>query len=219
MLERILEPEAMDTPEEAQDYDTMDHSEVNRRFAADFLAAGPALGAILDVGTGTAQIPIEFCRQSHTGSIVAVDLAEEMLAIARRNVAAADFNDRISLERGNARGLPYADGAFDAVISNSIIHHIPEPATAFAEMVRVCKPGGLIFLRDLFRPANLETLQQLVKMYAGEANDHQRALFAASLHAALTVDEVRSMVQALGFAPDGVQATSDRHWTWIATKT
>lgn len=218
MLERILEPEVMDTPEEARDYDAMDHAEVNRRFVADYLAAGPARGSILDLGTGTAQIPIEFCRQSPSGSIVAIDLAEEMLAIARQNVAAAGFDDRIRLERVNARGLPYTDGAFDAVISNSIIHHIPEPASAFAEMVRVCKPGGRLFIRDLIRPANFETLQQLVKLYAADANDHQRSLFAASLHAALTVEEVRSLVQFLGFPPAGVQATSDRHWTWDATK-
>ena len=218
MLQRILEPEVMDTPEEASDYDAMDHAEVNRRFVADFLQAGTATGTILDVGTGTAQIPIEFCRQSAEGLIVAIDLAEEMLRIARQNVMNAGLTERIRLERVNARGLPFPDGAFNAVMSNSIIHHIPEPSGAFAEMVRVCAIGGRLFLRDLLRPSDEKTLRNLVEMYAGDANDHQRAMFANSLHAALTLEEVRDIVTTLGFKAASVQATSDRHWTWAAVK-
>ncbi len=63
MLPRVLEPEVMDSPEEARDYDAMDHAEVNRVFVADFLRFWPGSGFVLDVGTGTAQIPIELCRQ------------------------------------------------------------------------------------------------------------------------------------------------------------
>src|SRR6187549_1023893 len=77
MLTRVLEPEAMDTADEAADYDSMDHSEVNRRFVADFLAAlvdadfaGRTTACrVLDLGTGTAQIPIELVRQARTQSI------------------------------------------------------------------------------------------------------------------------------------------------------
>ena len=64
MLKRVLEPEAMDTPDEAHDYDAMDHSTVNRVFVADFLSVWDGGTPLLDVGTGTAQIPIELCRQS-----------------------------------------------------------------------------------------------------------------------------------------------------------
>src|SRR4051812_48316065 len=64
MLPRVLEPEAMDTPDEARDYDAMDHAAVNGRFIADFLEVhGPCRGGeILDVGTGPARIPIALCR-------------------------------------------------------------------------------------------------------------------------------------------------------------
>jgi hypothetical protein len=72
MLARTLEPEVMDTEREASEYDAMDHSGVNDLFVSDFLAVCPpdALddgGQILDLGTGTALIPIEFCRQSPSG--------------------------------------------------------------------------------------------------------------------------------------------------------
>lgn len=64
MLARTLEPEVMDTPEEALAYDSMDHADVNRVFVDDFLAADPEAGEILDLGTGTALIPIELCRRA-----------------------------------------------------------------------------------------------------------------------------------------------------------
>lgn len=219
MLPRVLEPEVMDTAEDARDYDAMDHAAVNRAFAADFLAAFPGVsGPVLDVGTGTAQIPIELCRQSPTITVVAIDLAAEMIRLAERNVAAAGLADRVRLEVVNARALPYPDGSFPAVISNSIIHHIPEPAECFAEMVRVCRAGGALFVRDLLPPETEQELDHLVDTYAAGANDHQRALFAASLRAALTPAEVRALVGRSGFAPDTVRQTSDRHWTFAAAR-
>src|SRR5829696_2564984 len=96
MLPRVLEPEVMDTPEEARDYDAMDHSQVNRAFVADFLAAWDGRGPVLDVGTGTALIPIEFCRQSPKGDVVAVDAAGHMIALAQENVRRAGFERRIA---------------------------------------------------------------------------------------------------------------------------
>ena len=117
----------------------------------------------------------------------------------------------------NARGLPFPDQHFAAVISNSIIHHIPEPLIVFREMVRVGQRGGVIFVRDLSQPNDEAMLTHLVQTYARDANAHQRMLFADSLRAALTVDEVRGLVTQLGYAAETVAATSDRHWTWAAT--
>jgi ubiquinone/menaquinone biosynthesis C-methylase UbiE len=216
MLQRVLEPEVMDTAEDARDYDAMDHAAVNRAFVADFLAVWDGRSPILDVGTGTAQIPIEFCRESTHGTVVAIDLAEHMLALARRNVQGAGFDSRIRLERVSARTLPYPDDSFPAVMSNSIIHHIPEPRDCIAEMVRVAAPDATVFVRDLLRPADETTLRHLVAVYAEGANDHQRRLFADSLRAALTLREVQELIAEFGFDPDGVRQTSDRHWTWAA---
>ena len=218
MLPRVLEPEVMDTEAEARDYDSMDHSAVNRVFVADFLAVWDQTNPILDVGTGTAQIPIELCRTHSVPLVVAIDLADHMLALARRNVEAAALTDRISVEKADAKRFAFRGGHFAAIISNSIIHHIPEPFVCFAEMHRVCKAGGLLFIRDLLRPKDRDTLEQLVKTYAGEANDHQRQMFGDSPHAALTLEEVRELVGHLNYSPETVQQTSDRHWTWTAVK-
>jgi ubiquinone/menaquinone biosynthesis C-methylase UbiE len=214
MLSRVLEPEVMDTPEEARDYDAMDHSAVNRLFVADFLAVWDGRSPILDVGTGTAQIPVEFCRHSGRGDLIAVDLADHMLALARQNVGRAGFEGRIRLERVSGRAMSYPDGAFAAVMSNSIIHHIPEPRDCFAEMVRVAAPDATFFVRDLLRPRDEPALRHLVELYAADANERQRQMFSDSLRAALTLREVQAIIADLGFDPDGVRQTSDRHWTW-----
>ena len=219
MLPRILEPEVMDTPAEARDYDSMDHSAVNRVFVVDFFSAFPNFrNPVLDVGTGTAQIPIQFCLASQTIELVAIDLAYEMLLIARKNVEKAGFANRIQLEKVNGRELPYPDGQFGSVVSNSIIHHIPQPLDCFREMHRVCQRDGAMFVRDLLRPNSMSELNRLVDLHAAGANAHQRMLFANSLHAALTLSEVQEMVAEFGYPPEAVRQTTDRHWTFVATK-
>jgi SAM-dependent methyltransferase len=98
-------------------------------------------------------------------------------------------------------------------MSNSIIHHIPEPLDCFREMVRVLRPGGLLFVRDLMRPESAEEVERLVRENAADETEYSQQLFRQSLHAALTLEEVRETIAQLGLSGDCVQATSDRHWT------
>ena len=216
MLDRVLEPEAMDTEDEARDYDAMDHAGVNARFVADFLAAhGPCRGGeVLDVGTGTALIPIGLARLDARARIVGVDLAGSMLDLAASNVDRAGLADRIRLRAADAKALDVPDGRYEAVIANTIVHHIPDPAPALAEMARVVAPGGTVFVRDLARPSSGAEVVALVETHASGETATARALFDASLRAALTLGEARTLVERLGCPAEGVVLTSDRHWTW-----
>jgi ubiquinone/menaquinone biosynthesis C-methylase UbiE len=206
----------MDTPEEAHDYNAMDHAEVNARFVDDLLHAHgrPASGDWLDVGTGTALIPIALCQRTNDCRVIGTDLAEQMLELAHQNVTAAGLEHRIRLDRVDAKSLPYADQSFETVFSNSIVHHIPEPLVVLGELVRLVAPGGTLFVRDLVRPDSQDELERLVQLYAGREPERARAMFRDSLHASLSLDEVQEMVASLGLPHHGVQMTSDRHWTW-----
>jgi len=221
-LNRILEPEVMDSPEEATDYDSMDHREVNRRFVDDVLAALSEFCIlnseldILDLGTGTALIPIELCQRYAPSRVMAVDAAVNMLELARYNIEATSLTQRIELAHVDAKKLPFSDAMFDVVMSNSIIHHIPEPIHVLREAVRVARQGSLLFIRDLLRPETDEHLKSLVDTYAAGANDHQRQMFAESLHAALSLSEIRELIASLGFSQESVQPTTDRHWTFAS---
>jgi ubiquinone/menaquinone biosynthesis C-methylase UbiE len=217
MIPRVLEPEAMDTPEEVLEYDLMDHSEVNARFVDDFLSVhGPCRGGeILDVGTGTARIPILLARSDTRARILALDLAPNMLQRAAINIAEAGFSDRIRCLCGDVKGLEAVLGPteFEGIISNTIVHHIPDPTPALAAMAGRVAPGGTLMIRDLARPDSLEEVTRLVELHVGKESPKARALFEASLNAALTVEEIRTMIRPLGIPETSVAMTSDRHWT------
>ncbi len=218
MLARVLEPEVMDTADDAADYDAMDHAAVNAKFVDDALAFGVDGTRVLDVGTGTALIPIEFCARVPEAFFIAVDAAESMLAVARQHLARLGRVGQVVLIRCRVQELPPDFGAFSAVVSNSLIHHLPEPLDAFAAMHHACHASGRLFVRDLLRPSSRAELDGLVETYAAGANAHQRQLFADSLAAALTLAEVRELVAALGYPAGTVAQTSDRHWTWAAAR-
>jgi ubiquinone/menaquinone biosynthesis C-methylase UbiE len=226
----------MDSAQDAAEYDAMDHASVNVAFVTDLFVAiknwslqRPVQATtplrILDLGAGTAQIPIELARRAPNIHITAIDAAESMLALARQNIAAANLARRITLILADAKQLPATKSEarlftqpFDSVISNSILHHIPQPQEVVAAAISVTAAGGLLFQRDLARPEDEANLQQLVDTYAGRATAFQRGLFADSLRAALTVEEMRDVVAAYGFGRNTVKMTSDRHWTWSAAK-
>jgi len=217
-LKRVLEPEVMDTAAEAMAYDAMDHAAVNERFVVDLLALSPRLEATLDLGTGTGLIVVELCRVAPEAKVTAIDLSGEMLELARAHAEAAGLMSQVRFDRIDAKQLPYDDGAFSCVLSNSIIHHIPEPLEALREAVRVTASGGRLFFRDLMRPETEVEVHRLVATYAAGETEYCRGLFSDSLRAALTLEEIGNLVGELGFDKQTVAATSDRHWTWSAKK-
>jgi ubiquinone/menaquinone biosynthesis C-methylase UbiE len=232
MRVRVLEPEVMDTAEEAADYDAMDHGAVNRAFVDDLLAEGPAdLSATLDAGTGTALIALELCRRSPSARVLAIDLATHMLALGEANVRAAGMASRVRLERRDAKSTGLESARFSTVMSNSLVHHVPDPEALLRELARLLAPGALLFVRDLVRPSDEDELGALMDRYAGgrlpsngsgsgagpaDRAFRQRALFDASLRAALSLDEVQATARAAGLADAHVDRSSDRHFTLVA---
>jgi len=212
-MQRVLEPEVMDTWEEAIAYDAMDFTEVNADFAARAIALGPTTGLILDGGTGSARIPILLCQHRPQWQVIAIDLSENMLKVGQQNITQAKLEAQIHLALVDAKTLPYADARFDMVVSNSLIHHLPEPLPFLQELKRVLKPGGGIFLRDLLRPANAGRVDDIVNRIGPESDRQQRQLFHASLCAALSLEELADRLQTAGLEDVLLYQSSDRHWT------
>ena len=231
MLSRILEPEVMDTLEEAHDYDSMDHAEVNRRFAADTLAAvrgdgllsgDPACHA-LDLGTG-----------AHNDEMMDKSAAPRRDATTHgRRSGGGDARARQAQRRGRRNDRrdpagtarrqnapPYPNQRFTAVVSNSIVHHIPEPRKALAEAVRVTAPGGRLFFRDLLRPGDLEELERLRsgstrrEPTIGSGNSSPSRCTRPFRSTRSAPRSWRNWVSPA----TSIAATSDRHWTWSAKK-
>lgn len=212
-IERILEPEVMDTWLEATAYDAMDFLGVNTLFAAEAIELDPNAVKILDAGTGTARIPILMCQERSQYLITAVDLAQSMLIIGRSNVESAQLTQRIRLERVDTKRMPYPDLEYDMVISNSLVHHLPDPLSFFQEVKRLIKPGGAILIRDLIRPETNEQIEDLLSQFARNYDSHQQALFRDSLKAALTLDEVQALLDRVNIPQIELDRSSDLHWT------
>ena len=213
-IPRVLEPEVMMGADEAAEYEEMDFSATDRLFAeraAELAARG--VDQIVDIGSGNAKIPLALCSLLQSGtSVCAVEMSAEMLAVAARN-RAREGARRLRLIAGDAKQLPFADRSVAMVTSNSLIHHIPDPRDVFREIARVTRSGAPVLIRDLFRPDTPAALERLVEEMAAGWSALQRKLFEDSLHAALTVNEVRAMLDECGLADVRVEQISNRHWS------
>ena len=210
MLERVLEPEAMDTWEEALAYDTMDHSEPNELFVRR-LEQLQADGPMLDIGTGPGHIPLLIVERWPEVSVIGIDVSVNMIRIAHQHRERSPHRHRLEFRVAEARHLPFPDASFHTVFSNTILHHIPEPRPFLEEAWRVLRPGGAFLIRDLFRPPNRKYRERMVRRHGAGATPYQQQLFRQSLMAALTPDELRRLVDPLTF--DGVEVVvdTDRH--------
>jgi len=215
-LPRVLEPEVMSTAEEAGEYDEMDFSATDQLFAeraAQLVhSASAPVNLIADLGSGNAKIPLAMCPLLPGATrVCAVEMSSEMLAVAARNRA----RDSIALHlvAADAKRVPFADRSVGMVTSNSLVHHIPDPRTVFLEIARIARPGAPILIRDLLRPETQEALERLVEAHAARWSPLQRTLFSDSLHAALTLEEVREFLDGCRLPDVKVTQVSDRHWS------
>ena len=121
-----------------------------RRRAAERLPAG---ASVLDVGCGTGDLALAAAaRVGPGGRVTGVDFSEAMLAKAREKAAAAGTGN-VEFVKASADDLPFAGGAFDAVVSAFVLRSLAGIRDRCArEIRRVLRPGGEAFLLELSRP-------------------------------------------------------------------
>jgi SAM-dependent methyltransferase len=116
---------------------------MRRGFLADI--AFPAKARVLDVGCGTGVLTRLLARWPDVGAVVGADLYPLLLSKARAH--AADLPN-VTFEEADARSLPFPDEAFDVVVFDSALSHIPGPDRALAEAFRVLRPSGWVGVFD-----------------------------------------------------------------------
>ena len=212
-MQRQPEPEWMDLPDEAEAYAKADFSDVNAAFADRLaeLASGIERAVAVDLGAGPGDIPIRVARARPGWHVVAIDVSHAMLRLARGAVAGAGLAKRIALLETDAKRLPMVSWSADVVYSNSILHHITDNARLWAEIRRIARPGGLIFIRDLARPADECAARAIVDRYAGTESVLLQEEFYRSLLSAYTPEEAREQIARAGLAGLQVAMVTDRH--------
>lgn len=215
MMQRTPEPELMDAPAQARAYAEADFSESNQGFVDRFIALAETNrrnpGCVLDLGCGPGDICIRLARSLPDWQIVGLDAGPNMLMLASAAVAEAKLADRIDLVQDQ---LPcrLPDREFTAIVSNSLLHHLPDPMSLWATVAEQAPAGCLIQIMDLHRPDSEAQARALVSTYAADAPEVLASDFYNSLLAAYTAREVAVQLERCGMDRLEISRPSDRHW-------
>ena len=212
-MDRILEPELMDDPKQAEVYARADFAEENQGFVERFKEYFPEFsqGRVLDLGCGPADIPIRFAKLYPACHIIGVDASAPMIQLGGQAVKQAGLTDRITLRCERYEEVCGAR-IVDAAISNSLLHHLPNPLQFWQKLRQLVKPGAPVLVMDLLRPESPEAAQAIVDQYAANEPDILRRDFYNSLLAAFTEDEIGSQLARMNLTRLLVDIPDDRHW-------
>jgi SAM-dependent methyltransferase len=215
-MQRIPEPELMGESEQALAYAQADFSEPNQRFVESFVAEFPGLdrGAVLDLGCGPGDIVLRLAQRLPDLIVHGLDGSAAMLAHGRERLAGLPaLQGRVQFIEGVLPGAKLPRPLYDAVVSNSLLHHLHDPQGLWQSVRTAGAPGSAVLVMDLFRPGSETEAWRIVEQYSGGEPDVLKRDFFNSLCAAFTPDEVRGQLAASGLGALRVQTVSDRHLT------
>jgi SAM-dependent methyltransferase len=138
---------------------------------------------VLDICCGPGMMALDFAP--HVRHATGCDLTPAMLAEAQAAQAAAGLANLDWIE-GDIYRMPFDDGAFSIVFSGAAFHHLEDTRRAFGEMVRVCRPGGRIALRDVTPAAEKSVAYDAMEILRDPSHVH-----------ALTENEMRALGDGL----------------------
>jgi 2-polyprenyl-3-methyl-5-hydroxy-6-metoxy-1,4-benzoquinol methylase len=212
-MNRTLEPELMDDPEQALVYARADFEEENQGFIDRFREYFPEFtkGHVLDLGCGPGDIPVRFAQALTSCRITGVDASEPMIGLAGMAVKQAGLADRITFRCERFQAVSLVEPA-DAAVSNSLLHHVPNPLQFWYRLRQLVKPGSPVLVMDLLRPDSPEEAQAIVDRYAAKEPEILRRDFYRSLLASFTEDEVAAQLAEMNLSRLIVDVPDDRHW-------
>jgi 2-polyprenyl-3-methyl-5-hydroxy-6-metoxy-1,4-benzoquinol methylase len=214
-MKRRPEPELMDSEAQTRAYAEADFNDSNSLFTEKFREyfhdAGPA-GSLADLGCGPGDISIRMAFQYPGWTVTGLDAGVNMLKLAGQRLAAEQLGGRVSFRHSYLPDQSLPAASFDALISNSLLHHLPQPQVLWQSIIYLARPGAAIQIMDLMRPENEAEAQGLVDTYSADAPEVLREDFYNSLLAAYTPGEIGEQLLAAGLDRLKVDIPSDRHW-------
>ena len=121
----------------------------------------PAL-TVGDLGCGTGQV--SELVAPHVAKVIAVDASTDMVQAARKRLKGLN---QVEVRRGDMEALPIDDGVLDVAVVALVLHHVPEPARALAEVSRVLRYGGRVLIVDMLPHDRVEYQQQMGHVWLG----------------------------------------------------
>lgn len=142
---------------------------------------------VVDLGAGTGDLVLSLSDRFRQATVVAVDIAESMLRVARTKSGGRDAGKRFLC--ADAERLPFRDASVDLVVSNATLQWLNNPDRLFAECLRALRPGGLL----MFSTFGPDTLSELRQSFA-EIDSHPH------VHAFLDMHDLGDALVRAGFA-------------------
>lgn len=213
-MKRVPEPELMDEPEQALAYGRADFEEPHSyfiRLLKEHYNLPHDINAVLDMGCGTGDITFRVGRAFSDSVIDAIDGSAAMLFQANEELTKkSEFQGRIQFIHGKIQEFA-PDKFYGLIVSNSLLHHIPDPADFWSAVKRLSAPGTRVFIMDLIRPGTAGEARRLVETYSPDEPEILKRDFYNSLLAAFEIGEVKRQLEEAGLGEFEVTRVSDRH--------
>ncbi len=217
-MHRIPEPDLMDDDEQARAYAQADFDAPHSLFIdlfQQYFATEPVTGLVLDLGCGAADISRRFAQCYPECQIEGIDGSASMLKYAAATLEKYQLQERIKLNQLYLPSSQLPTGHYDAVICNSLLHHLHDPQTLWQTIKHVAKSRAPIFVMDLLRPESARQAEIMVQQYSANEPEILRHDFYHSLLAAYNIEEVAAQLQSAGLIRLHLHEVSDRHWVAV----
>jgi len=214
-MKRRPEPELMDGEAQTLAYAEADFNESNSLFTERFLTRFkdlPESGRLADLGCGPGDITLRLAHALPGWRLTGFDAGPNMLRHAQRRLDSESLAPRVSFRLAYLPDATLTSAAWDAVVSNSLLHHLPDPQVLWDSVIQLAAPGAAVQIMDLMRPDSEAQAQELVGLYAADAPEVLREDFYNSLLAAYRPDEVSDQLRTAGLDRLEIDKASDRHW-------
>ncbi len=202
-MQRITEPELMDEAEQAAAYAETDFDESDDAFLDRLAELFPAgLGErVIDLGCGPGNVSFRLASRYPGARVTAVDGARAMLDIAReRQRSQQPESTNLTFIQATLPSVDLGRERYSAIVSNSLLHHLHDPAVLWETITGIAQPGGRVYIRDLRRPDSTQAARSIVDRYAPGAAAILREDFYNSLLASFTLGEVERQLRDAGLA-------------------
>lgn len=213
-MDRIPEPELMDEPEQARAYAEADFEEPNQLFVELFAARFPdwvGAGVILDLGCGPGDIVLKLARAFPNCRVDGLDGSAAMLSLARAALVNSGLEDRVRFVQDTLPGPRLPESRYQAITSNSLLHHLHSPEVLWEAIRAVGEPGCPVLVMDLMRPETEALARDIVETYAHDEAPVLKADFYNSLLAAFEPAEIGQQLEKAGLRGMRIDQVSDRH--------
>lgn len=213
-MKRVLEPELMLEEEQARAYSEADFSGPHQMFVELFRRRfGPQVsGPVLDLGCGPADVTVRFAKAYPEVEIHGVDGSPAMLKYGRKRIEEEGLSERIKLILGRIPEVDLPPKSYGVVIANSLLHHLPDPLVFWETVKKAGRPGAMVFVMDLLRPASREEALRIVEKYASQEPEILKRDFYHSLLAGFRPEEIEDQLRESQLEGLTCEVVTDRHF-------